>query len=97
MPSRAVDEAWHGLILCTARYSVDGGAPADVPGATDPVDEQLRRTVIAWTLVAQPGEQCVLWDLDARVDVDQPWGLDLDRVAEIEAAVTRLTAGGRNS
>jgi hypothetical protein len=21
MPSRAVDEAWHGLILCTARYS----------------------------------------------------------------------------
>ena len=111
MPSRAVDEAWHGLILCTARYSVfckkaygeflhhhpDGGAPADVPGATDPVDEQLRRTVIAWTLVAQPGEQCVLWDLDARVGVDQPWGLDLDRVAEIEAAVTRLTAGGRNS
>ena len=111
MPSRAVDEAWHGLILCTARYSVfckkdygeflhhhpDGGAPADVPGATDPVDEQLRRTVIAWTLAAQPGEQCVLWDLDERVGVDQPWGLDLDRVAEIEAAVTRLTAGGRNS
>ena len=109
MPSRAVDEAWHGLILCTARYSVfckkaygeflhhhpDGGAPADVPGATDPVDEQLRRTVIAWTLVAQPGELCVLWDLDARVGVDQPWGLDLDRVAEIEAAVTRLTAGGK--
>ncbi|MDT5325272.1 MAG: hypothetical protein QOF25_2424, partial [Mycobacterium sp.] len=22
MPSRAVDEAWHGLILCTAEYSV---------------------------------------------------------------------------
>ena len=108
MPSRAVDEAWHGLILCTARYSAfckksygeflhhhpDGGAPAGVPGVIDPVDEQLRRTVIAWTLVAQPGEQCVLWDLDERVGVDQPWGLDLNRVAEIEAAVTRLTAGG---
>jgi len=104
MPSHAVDEAWHGLILCTARYSAfckkaygeflhhhpDGGALAGVPGVTDPVGEQLRRTVIAWSLVAQPGEQCVLWDLDERVGVDQPWGLPHARVAAIEAAVTRL-------
>ena len=109
MPSRAVDEAWHGLILCTARYSAfcttaygqflhhypDGGAPAHIPGVTDPIDEQLRRTVIAWSLVAKPGEQCVLWDLDERVAVDQPWGLDLDRVAAIQAAVTTLNASGR--
>jgi hypothetical protein len=111
MPSRAVDEAWHGLILCTARYSEfctkaygeflhhhpDGGAPAGIPGVTDSVDEQLRRTVIAWSLVAEPGEQCVLWDLDERVGVEQPWGLDPGRVAAIQAAVTRLAAGGRNS
>lgn len=104
MPSHAVDEAWHGLILCTARYSVfcreaygqflhhhpDGGAPTDVPAAFDPVCEQLRRTVIAWSMVAQPGEQCVLWDLDTRVGVDQPWGLDHLRVAEIEADLARL-------
>ena len=110
MPSHAVDEAWHGLILCTARYSAfcttaygqflhhhpDGGAPAHIPGVTDPIDEQLRRTVIAWSLVAKPGEQCVLWDLDERVGVDQPWGLDLDRVAAIQAAVTTLNASGRN-
>ena len=45
MPSHAVDEAWHGLILCTARYSAfcdaaygqflhhhpEGGAPAGRP------------------------------------------------------------------
>ena len=51
MPSRAVDEAWHGLILCTARYSAfcttaygqflhhhpDGGAPAGLPGVADPI------------------------------------------------------------
>ena len=88
MPSRAVDEAWHGLILCTARYQTFcataygkfmhhhpvGGAPADIPAATDPMDEQPRRTVIAWSLVAMPGEQCVLWDLDNRVGVDQRWG-----------------------
>jgi hypothetical protein len=105
MPSRAVDEAWHGLILCTARYSAfcqkaygqflhhhpDGGAPADVAGAKDSVDEQLRRTVIAWSLVATPGEPCVLWDLDERVGVEEPWGLDAARVAAIQAAVTELS------
>jgi hypothetical protein len=106
MPSRAVDEAWHGLILCTARYSdfcttaygkflhhnpVDG-APAGLLEVTGPMDEQLRRTVIAWSLVAKPGEQCLLWDLDERVGVDQPWGLPPSRVAEIQAAVAR----GRN-
>jgi hypothetical protein len=104
MPSRAVDEAWHGLILCTARYAAfctaaygeflhhhpDGAAPAGVSGATDPVGEQLRRTVIAWSLVARPGERCVLWDLDKRVGVQQPWGIDLARVEEIQAEVTRL-------
>ena len=104
MPSHAVDEAWHGLILCTARYSAfcnkaygqflhhhpDGGVPHDVPAATDPAHEQLRRTVIAWSMVSMPGEQCVLWDLDKHVGVEEPWGLDLDRVAAIEADLARL-------
>ncbi len=101
MPSRAVDEAWHGLILCTARYAAfcdaaygqflhhhpDGGAP---PGttATECMDEQLRRTVIAWSMVAAPGERCVLWDLDSRLGLDEPWGVSPQRVADIEAALT---------
>jgi hypothetical protein len=106
MPSRAVDEAWHGMILCTARYSAfceeaygkflhhhpEGGAPTDIPGATDSRDEQLRRTVIAWSLVAKPFEECVLWDLDERVGVDEPWGVDLARVATIQVAAARLNA-----
>lgn len=109
MPSRAVDEAWHGLILCTARYAQfcraaygeflhhhpDGGAPDDAPAATDPPIVQRDRTVVAWSLVAMPGEQCVLWDLDYRVGVEQPWAVDLGRVARIRAAVERLTAGRR--
>jgi hypothetical protein len=100
-----VDEAWHGLILCTARYSAfceraygrflhhhpDGGAPEGVPAAVDPMHEQLRRTVIAWSMVAMPDEQCVLWDLDTRVGVDEPWGLDPARVEAIEADLARLT------
>jgi len=36
--------------------------------------------------VARPGEECVLWDLDQRVGVEEPWGIDSTRVAEIQAA-----------
>jgi hypothetical protein len=100
MPSRAVDEAWHGLILCTARYSAfckaaygqflhhhpEGGAPAST--TVDPIEEQLGRTVVAWTLVANPGEDCVLWDLDTRLGLDHPWGVDPARVAAIQRRVT---------
>jgi hypothetical protein len=110
MPSRGADEAWHGLILCTARYQAFcataygkfmhhhpvGGAPANSLAEADPMDEQLRRTDIAWSLVAMPGEQCVLWDLDTHVGVDRPWGIDLARVAEIQAAVTKFRPGVRN-
>ncbi len=109
MPSRAVDEAWHGFILCTARYSAfcataygrylhhhpDGAAPADVAGARDSLDDQLGRTVVAWSLVATPDELCVLWDLDAIVGVDNPWGIDPDRVAAIQTSMARLIADGR--
>jgi hypothetical protein len=107
MPSHAVDEAWHGLILCTARYQAFctkaygqfmhhhpvGGAPLQIAAASDPMDQQLRRTVIAWELVALPGEPCVLWDLDDRVGVEQPWGIDPARVQDIQNAVTNVVAG----
>jgi hypothetical protein len=51
------------------------------------MEQQLARTVVAWTMVAQPGEACVLWDLDARVGVDEPWGVPADRVESITAAL----------
>lgn len=107
MPSRAVDEAWHGLILCTALYSEfctkaygrflhhhPAGAPAPgFAGADDTMGEQLHRTVLAWAQVAEPGERCVLWDLDRRVGVAEPWGIDLAHVSAIEvAAARRMTA-----
>lgn len=104
MPSQAVDEAWHGLILCTLRYQAFcdavygrfmhhtpvGGAPAGRAAAADPMAEQLRRAVIAWELVAQPGEHCLLWDLDERLGVDQPWGVHRDDLANIRAAVAEV-------
>ena len=104
MPSHAVDEAWHGFILCTALYSAFcdhaygrflhhhpvGAAPHDARGASDPMCVQLGRTVLAWSLVADPDERCALWDLDIRVGVEHPWGVDLTEVAAIEAAVSDL-------
>jgi hypothetical protein len=95
MPSHAVDEAWHGLILCTARYAtfcdvaygrfLHHHPEGSGSGGGGSMEEQLARTVVAWSLVAQPGEQAVLWDLDARVGVESPWGVPPDRAAAIEA------------
>lgn len=107
MPSHAVDEAWHGFILCTARYTAfcdaaygrylhhhpEGGAPDGARAQADPMDDQLRRTVIAWSLVADSGEECVLWDLDRHVDVAEPWGICSRRVAEIHTAIAGFAAG----
>jgi hypothetical protein len=87
MPSHAVDEAWHGLILCTARYSSfceaaygrflhhhpQGSEPPGLRPEAGTMDDQLRRTAVAWSFAARPGEECVLWDLDARVGVPDPW------------------------
>ncbi|MVU83359.1 hypothetical protein GPX89_39745 [Nocardia sp. ET3-3] len=96
MPSHAVDEAWHGLILCTMRYArfcdsaygrflhhFPAGDAVTGPGA-DSMSDQLGRTVVAWSLVARPGERCVLWDLDTVVGVEHPWGIPAERVSDIE-------------
>jgi hypothetical protein len=95
MPSHAVDEAWHGLILCTARYASFCDAAygrflhhhpeGSGSGGGGSMEEQLARTVVAWSLVAAPGEDAALWDLDARVGVEAPGGLAPVRVAAVEA------------
>ncbi|MEV4234032.1 MULTISPECIES: hypothetical protein [unclassified Nocardia] len=97
MPSHAVDEAWHGFILCTQMYAAfcaaaygrflhhfpEGVATKGVSHGS--MGEQLGRTVVAWSMVAKPGERCVLWDLDSKVGVEHPWGIGVERVAAIEA------------
>jgi hypothetical protein len=105
MPSHAVDEAWHGFILCTARYAAfcdeaygrflhhhpeGGGGPSAVAGGS--MQDQLGRTVVAWSLVAEPGEAAVLWDLDDRVGVDPAWGVPPERVHAVLAEVTARRA-----
>ncbi|WP_433714455.1 hypothetical protein ACQP2U_10270 [Nocardia sp. CA-084685] len=97
MPSHAVDEAWHGFILCTQMYAAfcteaygrflhhfPEGVATKGPSHGSK-GEQLGRTVVAWSMVAKPGEACVLWDLDSKVGVEHPWGIGAERVAAIEA------------
>lgn len=99
MPSHAVDEAWHGLILCTNRYArfceaAYGKFLHHFPegdesgrGGEDSMATQLGRTVVAWSMIARPGEECVLWDLDATVGIEHPWGVPRERVLAIEIAL----------
>lgn len=105
MPSHAVDEAWHGLILCTARYArfcdaaygqflhhhPDGGTPDAITSTIGGSADQLGRTIVAWSMVAQMGESAVLWDIDQHVGVEHPWGVPADRVTAVlaELAVRR--------
>ncbi|MFD4432295.1 hypothetical protein [Nocardia sp. NPDC058497] len=101
MPSHAVDEAWHGFILCTQLYAkfcteaygrflhhFPDGAGEDAPDHGSMI-EQLGRTVVAWSLVARPDEECVLWDLDRHVGVENPWGVDARHVAAVEEQLRR--------
>ncbi|MEV2225554.1 hypothetical protein AB0E01_37610 [Nocardia vinacea] len=97
MPSHAVDEAWHGFILCTEMYAAfctaaygrflhhfpEGVATKGISHGS--MGEQLGRTVVAWSMVAKHGETCVLWDLDSKVGIEHPWGIGAERVAAIEA------------
>ena len=43
-----------------------------------------------------PAKSVFYVDLDERVGVDEPWGVDLARVATIQAAASRLNPTGRN-
>ena len=54
---------------------------------------QLGRTIVAWLMVAEPGEKCVLWDLDEQVGVAEPWGVPATRVAAVTAELSTLQKG----
>ncbi len=113
MPSRAVDEIWHGLILCTGRYArfcdaaygqflhhhpegdhIHGEViptPRGRRRRSSPAGsmiDQLARTVAAWEMVRGPDEECVLWNLDAVLGLDEPWGVDSTLVADVRASVS---------
>ena len=76
--------------------TVDGGAPDDVAALADSRDEQLRRTVIAWSLVATQASSVCCGISTTVSGCTSPGGLNLARVAAIPTAGTTLNAGARN-
>ena len=83
MPSRAVDWAWHELILHTPAYhrlchDAYGEYLHHVPGAGMgvPMRVALRETVLAWdrSEAGRAGRETLLWELDERLGVPDPIG-----------------------
>jgi hypothetical protein len=84
MPSRAVDEAWHEFILDSIAYTdfcerafgkYLHHTPDEAMGT--PMGNALAQTVRAWDRSeAGTEEESVLWDLDERLQIDEPLGLD---------------------
>lgn len=84
MPSRLVDEAWHEFLLDSVAYTdfckqAFGGYLHHTPDEAmeNPFGETLIETVRAWdrSEAGQAGES-ILWDLDKRLGVEKPLGVD---------------------
>jgi hypothetical protein len=84
MPSRAVDEAWHELILDTPIYTsfclgAFGRYLHHTPDEAMrlPMGDALLETVRAWDR-SEMGreEESILWDLDLRLGIENPLGVD---------------------
>ena len=84
MPSRVVDEAWHEFTLDSLAYvrfcnGAFGNYLHHTPeeAMSTPMDDALANTVQAWDRSAAGAEQeSVLWDLDERLGIPEPLGLD---------------------
>jgi hypothetical protein len=102
MPSRAVDDAWHEFILDSLSYvrfceAAFGEYLHHTPdeALSMPMDGLLADTVRAWdrSEMGREGES-VLWDLDRRLEVDQPMGIhDLQLVEARSRAPYPLATG----
>lgn len=102
MPSQAVDEAWHEFILDSLSYTrfCDVAFGAYLHHTPDeamstPMDGALADTVRAWDR-SQIGrnEEPALWDLDHRLEIDQPLGLtDIELVSARSRAPYPMATG----
>jgi hypothetical protein len=102
MPSRLVDEAWHALILDSVAYiALCREAiglylhhfPEDsIEGEQSPA---LVNTVWAWDR-SQAGRdhESLLWDLDERHGVEDPWGISAMELTRIRAGAYAGGASG---
>jgi uncharacterized membrane protein YgcG len=102
MPSRAVDETWHELIVDTREYAgfctaAFGEYLHHTPdeAMTTPMGDALGETVRAWDRSeAGRGEESVLWDLDARLGIAEPLGIDAGALAAARSRSPYPAAAG---
>jgi hypothetical protein len=103
MPSRAVDEAWHEFILDSLSYArfcklAFGEYLHHTPdeAMSTPMDGLLADTVRAWdrSEIGRGGRESVLWDLDRRLGIEEPFGLG---EMELVTARTRSPYSTANS
>lgn len=94
MPSKLVDDAWHEFILDSVSYvefcdQAFGEYLHHTPEETmgTPMRHALADTIRAWDRSDRGKEESVLWQLDSRLGVEQPLGVD--RLA-IQSARTRV-------
>ncbi len=101
MPSRTVDEAWHELILDTREYTgfcamAFGEYLHHTPdeAMTTPMGDALGEAVRAWDR-SEAGleEESVLWDLDERLRIGEPLGIDGAALAAARARRPYPSAG----
>jgi hypothetical protein len=105
MPSRAVDEAWHQMILDSAAYMelcgrAFGGYLHHTPDdrLTTPPQELLANTVHAWDRsVAGRGRESVLWDLDRRLGIPEALGVEGTSLVAVRAGPIGSAAPGAGS
>src|SRR5215207_672223 len=96
MPSRAIDEAWHEFILDSIAYidfceQAFGEYLHHTPdeAMSAPMGNALAQTVRAWDRSeAGQDKESVLWDLDERLGIAEPLGLDGMQLAGVRSATS---------
>jgi hypothetical protein len=102
MPSRLVDDAWHEFILDSVSYvsfceAVFGGYLHHTPDETmgTPMPDALADTVRAWDRSEMgDGKESTLWDLDARLGIVEPLGMDPGRLHSARTRIPYVAASG---
>lgn len=101
MPSRAVDDAWHEFILDSLAYTdfceqALGSYLHHTPdeAMSTPMPDALGNTVRAWDRSdAGSEEESILWDLDERLKIAEPLGVDGLQLSATRAGIPYAGGG----
>jgi hypothetical protein len=100
MPSRVVDDAWHEFILDSLAYTAFCNAAFGFylhhtpdEAMSTPMANALDSTIRAWDLSdAGAEEESVLWDLDEKLGIEEPLGIDGLQLSAVRSSAALLGA-----